>query len=308
MDSLTQRWTTLDFALVALQGVKVEDVKHAYTAIQLMPKIPLRREQSFLLSATEFEDVSVQAATTVIDAACPKSSITGEGISKNRTAKDGTASRSLTPDGVVVADCMDGEALSRAWLLAQPLQWNMPLTFGQLLHVWDVGSSVETLRFIVVSLIAASLSSVHLVRTLLRLQYRVRKARVLVAKSSDFQFPSADAMHSSLCPQMAMLLGVAEGEVSHLSGALLSLLAVPFTPEAHATVLEAEVQRFCVRLSRETEEQSSRFLGGDGHGCVMSEEGADGEEHNNICAQGPPVDVCDPTSESESLWSQFTTL
>lgn len=301
-DSLSQRWTNSSFAAVALQGVTVEDVQHSYRVIRLMPKIQLRRVASFHNSLSDFEDVSVQAVTRVINV-CLKRSVTS-------ITSEGTTSKSMTSrafDGVVVANCMDGEALSRAWLLVMMLQRNLPLTFGQLHHMRDVrGMSIQTLRYIVISLTATSLWSKEFVRTLLEVRRLCGKVKILVVKSSDFQFPSLDVLQESLCPQMAMMLSVGTNEVSELLDYLLSFLVMPFTPEAHVTVLEAEVRRFSVRLG-DTTEQFRRFATDESKGSGTSTK--DNNKEADSCAPTEPT-LClmpeDFDEQSASSWETAT--
>eukprot|EP00450_Noctiluca_scintillans_P034313 CAMPEP_0194541408 /NCGR_PEP_ID=MMETSP0253-20130528/82143_1 /TAXON_ID=2966 /ORGANISM="Noctiluca scintillans" /LENGTH=108 /DNA_ID=CAMNT_0039387893 /DNA_START=36 /DNA_END=359 /DNA_ORIENTATION=+ len=108
---------------------------------------------------------------------------------------------------------MDGEALSRARLLAVMLQMNMPLTVGHLHHTRDIEDlNTKVLEYIIVSLTANSLSSKEFVGTLLEMRRLCGKAKILLLKSSDFQFPTVDVVTRSLCPQWAAVLSVDEKE------------------------------------------------------------------------------------------------
>ena len=168
------------------------------------------------------------------------------------------------------------------------------------------GMSIQTLRYIVISLTATSLWSKEFVRTLLEVRRLCGKVKILVVKSSDFQFPSLDVLQESLCPQMAMMLSVGTNEVSELLDSLLSFLVMPFTPEAHVTVLEAEVRRFSVRLG-DTTEQFRRFATDESKGSGISTKDNNKEADN--CAPTEPT-LClmpeDFDEQSASGWETET--
>uniref|UniRef100_A0A7S1FCF1 Uncharacterized protein n=1 Tax=Noctiluca scintillans TaxID=2966 RepID=A0A7S1FCF1_NOCSC len=150
---------------------------------------------------------------------------------------------------------MDGEAMSRALVLLQLVQRATQKVVVQLFHERELkhfGQDARP-RFLIVSLTPGALGEGMFVKTFLSVMRLWRKTlKVIVVRSADYIFPTKEILEATVCPQLAEQLGIEVAELLDVFNSIFSVLALPFTPEGHSAVMEAEVARLTQRMVSHT--------------------------------------------------------
>jgi len=226
LEAISSAWTPQAFAQVALQGVTLEDVREAYLQIPSHPKVSLRRVSALGQSVATCHDDSQFAVATVGNFCL------GRRPPDRRTVDLDWSGLEV----VVVGNCMDGEDISRCFVLSKQLQKVLQTVSGELFHLEQMDEMPEP-RHLLVSLTPNILTSKPFWVVLVAARRRWKKATPILVRSPDFVFPS---------PEQILQMGVlTHTELQETWNHLLSVIAMPFTPEGHSTVMEAEVDRLC---------------------------------------------------------------
>lgn len=243
VQGLKNVWSAENFAQVALQGVTLEHVLEAYLKIKGAEKMEMRRVARVMDGGDAFETASENLVQRV-GRFCVSGSLVHKWRSLDRHVVKGCV------EVFVLANCIDGEAISRALILTQLLQKVTQKVVSRLFHQSEVRNMVSEAHpnFLVVSLTSDALASDIFVSTLLAVMTVWRRAHVLVVKSSDFKFPTKEFLDTSVCPQLAKKMDEEEEKLRDLFSFLLSEVALPFSPESHSLLLDAEVDRLSQRM------------------------------------------------------------
>lgn len=246
LEALGKAWSTEDFSQVTLQGVTLQHVYEAYIHIQAMEKLHLRRVATYLEGTEVFEAVGDHVVNRVGKFCMTK----GGRVSRPLVTTKQVTQKAQT-EVLILANCMDGEAMSRALVLLQLVQRATQKVVVQLFHERELkyfGQDARP-RFLIVSLTPGALSEGLFVKTFLSVMRLWRRTlKVVVVRSADYIFPTKEVLEASVCPQMAAQLGIEIAEVLDVFNSIFSVLALPFTPEGHSAVMEAEVARLTQRM------------------------------------------------------------
>jgi hypothetical protein len=165
-------------------------------------------------------------------------------------------------DFAVLANYTCGESISAARVLARLVRGKTQMRTTELLHprdVQDARSHSPTLGCLCVLLTQGCLASEGFPKTLMAALEAWDKAHptILTVTMTGFAFPSSDVMRNSIVPQMAKTIPETEDKVSNTYQKLFSILACPFSPSGHISVLEVEVDGILRRMRSDASRRSN---------------------------------------------------
>jgi len=167
-------------------------------------------------------------------------------------------------DFAVLANYSCGESISAAHVLSHLVRGKTQMQTAELLHprdVQDCRGECPTLGCLCVLLTQGCLASEGFPRTLVAALEAWGTMTVLTVTMTGFEFPSSEVMSGSVVPQAAKLLSESEDRISTTYKQLFSILACPFSPHGHISVLHVEVEGILRRMrsdSKRCAEKNSR--------------------------------------------------
>jgi hypothetical protein len=171
----------------------------------------------------------------------------------DETGRNSNSSGNVHLDFAVLANFTCGESISAAYVLAQLVRGKSQMRTTELLHprdVQDARSQCPSLGCLCVLLTQGCLASGGFPKTLVAALEAWDEAAptVLTVTMTGFEFPSSEVMRSSIVQQVAKMLSESEDRVGTIYRQLFSILACPFSPHGHISVLQVEVDGILRRM------------------------------------------------------------
>jgi hypothetical protein len=231
LEAISSAWTRQAFAQVELQGVTIRDVREAYLQIPSLPHVSLRRVCALGESVADLHGEYQFAVATV-----------GNFCLGRRPP--GRRSIDIDLSGlevVIIGNCMDGEDVSRCLILSRQLQKVLLTVSGEVFRAEQVAEILAAPRHLLISLTPSILTSKPFWAALVAARRRWKQAKPILVRSPNFVFPT--------CEQIFGLGHPSHAELEETWKELQAVIAMPFTPEGHSTVMEAEVERLCKMMT-----------------------------------------------------------
>jgi len=296
--SIAARWSPEAFGPCVAQGVLLSAVADAYDHVRLLHKIACPR----VAACMEGNPALAMDAVRLVASLCRsngkrqmtvsqlgledsnRTSVRSEdsdkehqgasdelGMAVSSTSSSGgmtaRSSHSAQLDFAVLANYTCGESISAARVLSRLVRGKTQMRTTDLLHPRDVQEArahSPTLGCLCVLFTQGCLSSEGFPKTLVAGLEAWGKATILTVTMTGFDFPSSEVMRLSLVPQVANLLSESEDKVTKIYQKLFSILACPFTPSGHISVLEVEVGGIIRRMRSDTKRNTHSSLGKEG--------------------------------------------
>jgi hypothetical protein len=162
-------------------------------------------------------------------------------------------SQNIHLDFAVLANYTCGESISAAHVLSLLVRGKTQMRTAELLHprdVQDARNRCPTLGCLCVLLTQGCLDSGGFHKTLVAAleAWEEDAPTVLTVTMTGFEFPGGEVMRSSIVPQAAKVLSESEDKISTTYKQLFSVLACPFSPHGHISVVQVEVDGILRRM------------------------------------------------------------
>jgi hypothetical protein len=160
-------------------------------------------------------------------------------------------------DFAVLANYADGESISAARVLSRLVRAKTQWQTTELLHPYEVqqvrAKHHHTLGCLCVLLTQGCLSSEGFPKALAEAfeAWGDVNPNILTVNMTGFEFPTSQVLKDSIIPQVAAVLSRSEEEVAKMYNRVLSVLAIPFSPHDHISILEVEVDGILRRIRSE---------------------------------------------------------